>query len=391
MNDAEDPVKRRNAVKRSNIERRDFLKLGAGAGGAMMTMATMTGALAALGAEAAAQGQAQGKGEAWWEAHPGKAGVGRPISIDMHAHWVPEPYAKALAELGHPVANPFPLDFDLDKRRQWMDQHGVQMHVLTMSGQAPWEWATAEQGAHLAQIINDAAVAAHTAFPDRFVAGIAMQVRDPVTALKELNRMAGKPGMRAVHLPDSVGRRDYLFEPDFEPVLARIEELGYPIIFHQLDGDANSYSGGRVDGPPNLTAGLDAPFEHTVEATKFIVSGTLDKFPKLEIVLPHAGGAFPYLAGRVEHFLYHMGGGGVKIERPVREYVRRFHYDYLIYYPEAFRFLAEMVGYDRIVVGTDSFAAKDIQYPNDVLDQFNLPSGDRDLILRGNAMRLLHL
>jgi predicted TIM-barrel fold metal-dependent hydrolase len=50
-----------------------------------------------------------------------------------------------------------------------------------------------------------------------------------------------------------------------------------------------------------------------------------------------------------------------------------------------------LVGSDRIVVGTDHFAAKDIDYPSAVLDQFNLSAADRERILRGNAMRLLHL
>jgi predicted TIM-barrel fold metal-dependent hydrolase len=50
-----------------------------------------------------------------------------------------------------------------------------------------------------------------------------------------------------------------------------------------------------------------------------------------------------------------------------------------------------MVGTDRIVVGTDDFAAKDVDYPNNVLDQFNLSPADRDRILRGNAVRLLGL
>jgi aminocarboxymuconate-semialdehyde decarboxylase len=146
-----------------------------------------------------------------------------------------------------------------------------------------------------------------------------------------------------------------------------------------------------VMGKINLTAGLDAPTDHTVLATKLIMTGTLDKYPKLEMILPHAGGAFPYLAGRIEHFLYHFNGPQVTLARPFREYLRRFHYDYLIYYPEAFRFLVTMVGTDRIVVGTDIFAAKDVQYPNDVLDQFDFPSAERDRILKGNAQRLLHL
>jgi len=149
-----------------------------------------------------------------------------------------------------------------------------------------------------------------------------------------------------------------------------------------MDGVPNSFGGSRTAGPPPLAAGIDAPIEHTFLASKFIYSGTLDKYPNLQIVLPHAGGAFPYLAGRVEHFLYHMTDHSTSIEHPFRDYLRRFHYDYLIYYPEALRFLMGMVGSDRIVVGTDNFAAKDIEYPTAVLDQFKLPAADRDRILK---------
>jgi putative redox protein len=45
----------------------------------------------------------------------------------------------------------------------------------------------------------------------------------------------------------------------------------------------------------------------------------------------------------------------------------------------------------RIVVGTDHFAAKDVEYPTAVLDQFHLPGADRERILKGNAIRLLQL
>jgi aminocarboxymuconate-semialdehyde decarboxylase len=380
MKDLERPV------RGSAIERRDFIKVGAGAG-AMMTMLNADTALP--------------QDQPWWETRPSKAAGARPIAIDVHAHWAPEAYTRVLAELGHPIANPYPLDFDLDKRRKWMDEHGVLMHALTLSGAMPWQWASPEAGARLAQVINDAAVEAHTAFPERFIAGIEMPVRDPALALKELNRIAGKPGMRAVHLPESVERHDYLFEPAFAPIFARSQELGYPLLFHPLDGVVNAYGGNRLVGPPGLTGALDFSFEHAVIASKFITSGTLDKFPRLEIVLPHAGGAFPYLAGRVEHFLYHMGGYDpavsrelrpqVKLARPFKEYLRRFHYDYLTYYPEGLRFLISLVGSDRIVLGTDNFAAKDIEYPAAVLDQFNLPAADRDRILRGNAMRLFRL
>src|SRR5438034_3085264 len=348
------------------MRRRDFLKVSAGAFFAQAVPA--------------------------WEARPTNPQPLRPVSIDMHTHWAPEAYVKAQIEMGRPApANRNPLDFDLDKRRKWMDEHGIQMHVLTLSGGMPWQWATPEQGVRLAQLVNDAAIEAHTAFPDRFVAGIAMPVKDPAMALKELNRVAGKPGIRAVHLPNSMEQRDYLFEPSFETVLARCQELGYPLLFHPLDGDANIYSK-RLVGPPSLTNWLGFTFEHATTAAKFISTGTLDKFPKLEIVLPHAGGAFPYVAGRLEHFMYHMGGANRPTpERPFKSYLRRFHYDYLTYHPEGFRFLVNLVGSDRIVVGTDSFNARDIEYPSAVVDQFKLPPVDRDRILKGNAKRLFRL
>jgi aminocarboxymuconate-semialdehyde decarboxylase len=369
-------------ARSSALGRRDFLKFGAGSA----AMAAIPAAAAAAAAEPAKE-----KGVDWWDARPGKEGLGKPLAIDCHAHWSPEPYNKVLAELGRPLENNYPLNEDLEKRLQWMDEHGVLMHCLTLSGSMPWQWTTAEQGAHLAQVINDTGIEVHKKHPDRFVIGIELPMRDPQLALKELNRVAGKPGVRAVHLPDSLERHDYIIDPKFEPVLARIDELGLPIIFHQMDGTANNYGADRVSGPPNLAAGLDAPTDHTVLATKLMMSGLLDKYPKLEMVLPHAGGAFPYLAGRIEHFFSHFPNQHISLARPFRDYLPRFYYDYLIYYPEAFQFLVTMVGKDRIVVGTDIFAARDVEYPGNVLDQFNYSAADRELILKGNAVKLLHL
>ncbi len=368
--------------KQSGIGRRDFMKIGAGGAGALMA-----GVPAALPVDQ--------KGVDWWDAQPGKSGVGKPTGIDCHAHWSPTPYNKALADLGIPIANPYPLDNDLAKRLEWMDEHGIQTHCLTLSGAMPWQKTSAQDGARLAQIINDAGIEAHIAHPNRFLVGVEMPMRDPKLALAELNRVAGKPGVCAVHLPDAVARHDYLLDPEFGQVLARIEELGYPILFHQMDGVENAYGGELAAGPNYLSSGLDAAIEHAIIASKLITSGTLDKYPKLEIVLPHAGGAFPYLAGRVDHFINHFSGPGMKpmfpLAMPFRSYLRRFHYDYLIYYPEAFQFLVGLVGADRIVIGTDLFAAKDIQYPIQVLDQFHLSAADRERILNGNAKRLLRL
>jgi aminocarboxymuconate-semialdehyde decarboxylase len=344
--------------------RRDFLKIGAAAA-----------ALSALTPNAGAQTRGSG-------------------SIDAHAHWAPEPYIKAVTALGQAPRsrgkNIEPKLYDLKLRMQWMDERNVQAHVLTLSGSMPWGWAKPDEAIRLAQIANDAGMEAHAANPDRFLIGAALPIRDPVASLKELNRVAGKPGIRAIGLPNSLDSRDYLFEPEYAPLLARIEELGYPLLFHPIDYSPNHYAEPRLEGPNLIYNSLGFPFETATTAAKFIFSGTLDRFPKLEIVLPHSGGCFPYLAGRIQHSI-DKGATENRLQRPLREYIRRFHYDSLAYYPETLRFMISLLGTDRIVIGTDSFATMDVDQPNTLVEQLNLPATDRERIFSGNAKRLFRI
>ena len=363
------------------IDRRDFIKIGT-AGAALLAEAKVLAASALGNPQSVAQ------------RNPATGGGGG--LIDAHAHWVPESYAQALMDLGHPttsIHSPLEVNVNLEQRVQWMDARGIQMHVLTLDGGMPWQWASPADGARLAQLVNDAAVAAHLKYPTRFIAGIEMPIREPALALRELNRMAGKPGMRAIHLPNSIANSDFLFEPAYESLWARCEQLGYPILFHPLDGEENIYGGKERLGNPlavsaNLGNTLGFPFESATTAAKFIITGTLDKFPRLEILLPHSGGCFPYVAGRIERGL---AAKKFKLQRPFREYIRRFHYDSITYYPETLRFLIALVDSDRVVIGTDDYAPMDVEEPNVLIEQLHLPAEDRDLILHGNAKRLFRL
>ena len=77
-------------------------------------------------------------------------------SIDAHAHWAPEPYMRLLAQLGRQAGTAalHPLMSDLEKRLQWMDERGVQMHVLTLSGSMP---CRSFSGVHAASAAAEAA------------------------------------------------------------------------------------------------------------------------------------------------------------------------------------------------------------------------------------------
>jgi aminocarboxymuconate-semialdehyde decarboxylase len=378
------------------IGRRDFMKLGAAAG------AVIGGAnpsIAGSPAPTPKVDQATEQTLEGWKLGP-RSTIGKPVSVDVHVHWSPEAYTKILAELGKPGntggGSLMPLKQELDGRVKWMDAHGVQAFIMTLSGGAPWQWVSKASSVRLAQAVNDSAVETHNAYPDRFWGAIQIPANDAAASLDEVNRMAGKPGIRAVHLPPTIEQREFVFEPAFAPVLARCEELEYPLVFHPLDGEVNFYGQphSHVTDPyldkVRYWNTLGFPFETATLAAKFIVTGTLDKYPKLEIVLPHAGGCFPYLAGRVGHGLTRRK---FPLARPYREYLRRFHYDSMTYDLEALRFLVNLVGSDRVLVGTDNgFGARqNFEWPNAIVEKLGLKPGDENLMLNGNAKRLFHL
>ena len=102
------------------------------------------------------------------------------------------------------------------------------------------------------------------------------------------------------------------------------------------------------------------------------MNGLLDKFPKLDVLLPHSGGCFPYIAGRIEHSI-RKGVTNIELKQPFRDYVRRFHYDSLAYYPETLKFMIDLVGADRVVIGTDNYAKMDVDQPNALVQSLGLP------------------
>jgi aminocarboxymuconate-semialdehyde decarboxylase len=83
-------------------------------------------------------------------------------------------------------------------------------------------------------------------------------------------------------------------------------------------------------------------------------SGVLDELKKLRICLAHGGGYVPYQIGRLNH------GHGVRKETRANTrtkpnaLLRRFYYDALTHDARALRYLIDLVGADRVVIGTDA-------------------------------------
>jgi len=123
-----------------------------------------------------------------------------------------------------------------------------------------------------------------------------------------------------------------------------------------------------------------------------VFGGVLDRLPQLQVCLPHAGGALPYLAGRLQRGQRVRPEAKKAARRPVTAYLRRFSYDTISHNPRALRYLIDTVGADRVMLGSDFCFDMGYERPVQVVTGLRgFRQADQARILRGNAQRLLRL
>jgi aminocarboxymuconate-semialdehyde decarboxylase len=176
-----------------------------------------------------------------------------------------------------------------------------------------------------------------------------------------------------------------LDHPDFLPFFARAEALRALVFIHPLD----------VIGVERIRSyylhnGLGNPFDTAVAAARLLMGGVLDRFPRLQICLAHAGGALPYLIGRLDRVHKVRPEAREKSRRRPSAYLRRFHYDTVVHHEKALRYLVDLVGNDRVVVGSDYRFDMGCLDPVKTLTAVReLSRADRAAILGGAAARKL--
>jgi aminocarboxymuconate-semialdehyde decarboxylase len=329
-----------------------------------------------------------------------------PLGIDIHSHFYPEGYLRLIEQEGAasgaridrsrgdgpaivlPGATTPPLSpayWDLDLRIKAMNRTGIAVQALSLTSPMTY-FASPSLGRRLAQAFNDGLAQAHTAYPDRFVGCATLPMQDPTAAVAELERSARLPGVRAVYLGTNVSGRE-LSDPAFSPVFERCQEYELPVFLHPL----NVVGSARLT-PFYLGNLLGNPFDTAVAAAHLVLGGVLDRFPRLQICLPHAGGALPYLFGRLQHGQRVRPEARDRARRPFSAYLRRFTYDTISHSPEALRYLISLVGADRVMIGSDFCFDMGYERPRDIVTKrLGLKAADQARILRGTAARLLGL
>jgi aminocarboxymuconate-semialdehyde decarboxylase len=328
------------------------------------------------------------------------------VPIDVHAHYVPPQLVAAIKSRGSDIGvrlvpvegGKEALAFDygfkvrpffprlvepVAQRHKWLDEQRIDHQIV---GTWPDIFGYG--------LNRDACIAWHRMLNDtlsewcadnaaRFSWISSVPLIDADAAAQELERSIGA-GAIGVIISSNIENVN-LGEFPLDPFWRKAEALGVPILIHPVN----------VSPAPRAAKFALAQialytYDTTLGIGSLLMSGVMDRFPKLKLLWSHGGGTFPYLAGRFDimHQRMNKAAQGDVAAKPPSAYATQMAYDSIVHAPKALRFLIDIAGLDNVLLGTDySFPPADME-PMALLKAAGLSKADTDAVADANPRRL---
>jgi aminocarboxymuconate-semialdehyde decarboxylase len=341
-------------------------------------------------------------------AHITRTKAGRSLRVDLHCHYLNPAVQAKVAPLNPAPHEPSvkfanaltrevnvkqmqdraPKLTSIEVRLKDMDRMGIDIQAVSPAPNQCIYWAEAGFAAELARQTNDRLAEIVAAHPDRFVALGTVPLQNPELAVTELERCVKQLGLRGVEILPNVNGKD-LADPalGLDRFFAKVQELGVVIFMHPL-----GFTGGErlVDHYFNNVIGN--PLETTVAVSHLIFGGVMDRYPKLKIVLPHAGGYLAHYWARMDHAHRARPDCHTIIRKKPSSYLEKFYFDTITFDPQMLRQLIDRYGADHVVLGTDYPYDMGMDDPVGFIERTpRLTRADKEQIVGGNAVRLLKI
>lgn len=325
--------------------------------------------------------------------------------IDSHCHYIPRHGIDAAREghcvdgvvierhggverlvhprldMRYPVMAEF---FDPAAKLRHMDRLGIDVSVYSIVPLWLMHWTPAEAAIEFCRLANDD-LAEIVSQSDRLVGLATVPLQAPEDAARELRRAVTELGFKGAQIGTTVGGTP-LDDPQFAPFFEAAEALDVPVMIHP------AYAGRPSPFADFYLKNLIGnPLATAVAASRMILSGFLDRHPRLKPLLVHAGGFMPYQIGRLDHGHEVRAETCESISEPPSSYLRRFHFDTITHAAAPLRFLVDLVGSDRVVLGTDiPFDMADVRFAA-ILPATGLGADTIAAIHADNAARLFKI
>ena len=337
------------------------------------------------------------------------AGTAEPArTIDIHCHLAVADCEPLLAGHRRPAYEPY-LHFmnqsskdhnavmipsiaahlhDPAARIEPMDSMGVDVQGLATFVSQYGYWLPAPVAVESARIQNDRLAQAVADFPGRFAAvGATVPLQDVDAAIAEMDRAVDELGFKGLQIGGTVDGHN-LDEPRFRPFWQAVAAKGVPVILHP-----NGYEESHRLDEFFLVNCIGNPLETTVAVHRMVFSGLFEELPDLKLVLLHGGGYVPFYAARADHTWEVRPETRTAIpDRPPSDYFKRLYYDTMVFQPRYVEHLIEIVGADRVMMGTDFPFDMGEADPVGLIDRVEgLTEPERAAVKGSNAARLFGL
>ena len=325
--------------------------------------------------------------------------------VDVHVHYLspgvfeplrrrPDTYGVRLlpgdgvrlrigAEL--PTRPLLPALYTLDLHVKFFAEQGIDTAVFGPLMDVAGYSLPPAQGVAWSRLQNEALAVALAEIPGSHRGLATVPLQDPAAAADELRVAVRDLGLRGAMVdPNALGRP--LGDVAFDPFWKAAADLDAPVVLHPFLLEAVERFGRHY-----LHNLVGYPLETTLAAASLILGGTLDRFPELAVVLVHGGGFLPYHIGRFDRAHRTRPEARVDDAGLPSHYLRCFLYDTLVQRPDALRYLVQLVGHDRVMLGSDHPFWLGDPDPLRVVREAGLDGATEAAILGENAARIFHL
>lgn len=328
------------------------------------------------------------------------------MKIDIHSHFFP-PISQAEAARLNPERAPWlqregrkgqimvgdkafrPVHdvlWDPQRRIEHLDEQGLDQQVMCATPVMFAYDAPIAKALPWAQLMNDRALEMTASAPERLKVLAQVPLQDLDAACREASR-AKACGHIGVQIGNHVGNHD-LDHDNLVSFLTHCAHDNIPVLVHPWD-----MMGGERMKKWMLPWLVAMPAETQLGILSLILSGAFERLPEsLRICFAHGGGGFAFLLGRVDNAWLHRDIVREDCPQLPSSYVKRFFVDSAVFDPGALKLLVDVMGSDRVMLGSDSpFPLGEQRIGAGVLEHPQLDRAQQAQILAGNAQAFFDL
>lgn len=328
------------------------------------------------------------------------------LSIDIHTHIIPENLPQWKEKFGYgefvslehhkSCCARMMMDgeffreienncWDPEQRMKECNHVHVDVQVLSTIPVMFSYWADPKHTLEISRFLNDHIADICVRYPKRFVGLGTLPMQHTDLAIQELKRCK-EIGLKGIQIGSHVNDWN-LNEPALFPIFEAMQDLDMALFVHPW-----WYSAKKKMPKYWLPWLVGMPAETSLAITSMIFGGIFERLPNLRVAFAHGGGAFPATIGRIEHgWRVRPDLVAVDNQKNPKDYLGQFWLDSLVHDPKMLRFITELVGIDKVCLGTDYPFPLGEDIPGELIKNSGFTPEEQAIMLGDSALQWLNI